>query len=323
MSLFNRKPKETLLLAEERRIAGRHVSLRPTKLCISMTLLSVAIWVGAVNYQVNVAYAICFWVLAFIGVAALMTRRQLLGLHLNARYEGEVFAGDTAEVEIGTEHSGRRARVFWWRSESREDINEGDESDHGAWQRCRLLGSLKSEPMRWRIPVQRRGYFPRPLLLRFATSAPFGMFHAECRAEWQTDAVVYPAPLPHSDFGTLAQPDPEQTPQRAGMHGDDIAFLKPHTDGASLQHVAWKTYAKRGELMDKVFDEPPPAVHSQIISYRDYPGGTPADKLAGLLAHRVLQADKTGAPYTLELPSLTLTPQNGMREKCLNALALM
>jgi len=81
MSLFNRQPKETLLLAEERRIAGRHVSLRPTKLCISMTLLSVAIWVGAVNYQVNVAYAICFWVLAFIGIAALMTRRQLLGLH--------------------------------------------------------------------------------------------------------------------------------------------------------------------------------------------------------------------------------------------------
>ncbi|RKW28697.1 MAG: DUF58 domain-containing protein, partial [Kingella sp. (in: b-proteobacteria)] len=75
--------------------------------------------------------------------------------------------------------------------------------------------------------------------------------------------------------------------------------------------------------MDKVFDEPPPAVHSEIISYQDYPAGTPADKLAGLLAHRVLQADKTGAPYTLELPSLTLTPQNGMREKCLNALALM
>ena len=323
MSLFNRKLKETLLLAEERRIAGRHVSLRPTKLCISMTLLSVAIWVGAVNYQVNVAYAICFWVLAFIGIAALMTRRQLLGLHLTIRYEGEVFAGDTAEAEISTENSGKRARVFWWRSESREEVDEDSEADHSAWQRCQLSGSLKSAPMLWRIPVQRRGYFPRPLLLRLATSAPFGMFHAECRAEWHTEAVVYPAPLPHSDFGSLAQPDPEQMPQRAGMHGDDIAFLKPHINGASLQHIAWKTYAKRGELMDKVFDEPPPAVHSEIISYQDYPVGTPPDKLASLLAHRVLQADKTGAPYTLELPSLTLTPQNGLREKCLNALALI
>ena len=323
MSLFNRQPKETLLLAEERRIAGRHVSLRPTKLCVSMLALSVAIWVGAVNYQVNVAYAICFWVLGFIGVAALMTRRQLLGLHLNVHYEGEVFAGDVAEAQISTENSGKRARVFWWRSESREEVDEDSEADHSAWQRCQLSGSLKSEPMRWRIPVQRRGYFPHPLLLRLATSAPFGMFHAECRAEWHTEAVVYPAPLPHSDFGTHDVPDPEQTPQRAGMHGEDIAFLKPHTDGASLQHIAWKTYAKRGELMDKVFDEPPPAVHSEIISYQDYPIGTPADKLAGLLAHRVLQADRTGAPYTLELPGLTLTLQNGMREKCLNALALM
>ena len=49
MSLFNRTLKETLLLAEERSIAGRHVSLRPIKLCISMTAVSVAIWVGAVQ----------------------------------------------------------------------------------------------------------------------------------------------------------------------------------------------------------------------------------------------------------------------------------
>ena len=321
--MWRSKPKAILQLGQERSIAGRHVALRPTKLCTSMVMLSVAIWVGAVNYQVNVAYAICFWVLGFIGVAALMTRRQLLGLHLNVRYEGEVFAGDVAEAEISTEHSGKRARVFWWRSESREEVDEDSEADHSAWQRCQLSGSLKSEPMRWRIPVQRRGYFPRPLLLRLATSAPFGMFHAECHAEWHTEAVVYPAPLAHSDFGTLAQPDPEQTPQRAGMHGEDIAFLKPHVAGASLQHIAWKTYAKRGELMDKVFDEPPPAVHSEIISYQDYPAGTPADKLASLLAHRVLQADKTGAPYTLQLPNLTLAPQNGLREKCLHALALM
>ncbi len=321
--MWRSKPKAILQLGQERSIAGRHVALRPTKLCTSMVMLSVAIWVGAVNYQVNVAYAICFWVLAFIGIAALMTRRQLLGLHLNVRYEGEVFAGDVAEAQISTENSGKRARVFWWRSESREEVDEDSEADHSAWQRCQLSGSLKSEPMRWRIPVQRRGYFPRPLLLRLATSAPFGMFHVECRAEWHTDAVVYPAPLAHSDFGTLDVPDPEQTPQRAGMHGEDIAFLKPHVAGASLQHIAWKTYAKRGELMDKVFDEPPPAVHSEIISYQDYPIGTPADKLASLLAYRVLQADKTGAPYTLELPNLTLAPQNGLREKCLHALALM
>ena len=204
MSLFNRQPKETLLLAEERRIAGRHVSLRPTKLCISMLALSVAIWVGAVNYQVNVAYAICFWVLAFIGIAALMTRRQLLGLHLNARYEGEVFAGDTAEVEISTEHSGKRARVFWWRSESREEVDEDSEADHSAcngaaifparcccaWQPPPRLGCFmpnaapSGKPTRWCIPrpwrtaILARSPSPTPSKRRnaqgcTATTSPF------------------------------------------------------------------------------------------------------------------------------------------------------
>ena len=115
MPLFS--PKQILQLPQENRFAARHVSLRPTKLCISLLALSFAIWVGAVNYQVNVAYAVCFWVLGFIGVGALMTRRQLLGLRVRIDYSGEVFAGQTAKAIFRVEESGRRARLFWLRSE--------------------------------------------------------------------------------------------------------------------------------------------------------------------------------------------------------------
>ncbi|WP_042226299.1 DUF58 domain-containing protein [Kingella kingae] len=320
--MFQFKPKEMLQLAQEGTISGRHVALRPTKLSVSLLALSAAIWVGAVNYQVNVAYAVCFWVVGFIGVAALQTRRQLLGLQTELVFSDEVFAGQTADVLVRL-HGGGRFRVLWWRGEYALKLDEHDETQHSIWQRAELSSSLHIAESIWAIPIERRGYFPRPLLLKLATSAPFGLFHAECRVEWQADAVAFAAPLSHDDFGTVAEADPEQTPQQAGAHGEDIAYLKNHQDGASLQHVAWKVYAKRGELMDKVFDEPPLAKHSENISYRDYPQGTPVDKLASLLTYRVLQADKTGAPYTLELPNTTLTPQNGLREKCLNALALM
>lgn len=318
------KAKETLILEPDGLLGGRHVSLRPTKLCISLTVLSLAVWVGAVNYQVNVAYAVCFWILGFIGIAALMTRRQLLGLHIQADYSGEIFAGQTAEVLLHSPDSGKRNRLFWLRSEWAYDADPDNPEETGTWQRCELSGSLKNPWTKvWPVAITRRGYFPQPLLLRLGTSAPFGLFHAEALLQWQTDAVAYPAPLPHSDFGNRNGTDPEQIPQLTGANGDDIAYLKDHQPGASLQHVAWKVYAKRGELMDKVFDEPPPAAHSTTISYRDYPQGTPADKLAGLLAYRVLQADQTGLPYVLELPNTTLTPQKAQREKCLNALALM
>ena len=107
------------------------------------------------------------------------------------------------------------------------------------------------------------------------------------------------------------------------MNGEDLAYLKPHQNGASLQHVAWKQYAKRGEMLDKVFDQAPPVPVSRTISYRDYPAATQRDRLASLLAHRVLEAERSGSPYLLELPAQSLPPQNGQREKALSALALM
>lgn len=314
------KDKEALEINTEGTLTGQNIVLRPTKLCFTMTVLSLAIWVGAVNYQVNVAYAICFWVLGFIGISALMTYRQLLGLQTRIIFTDEVFAGQTAAVSIEwSSPDAKRQRLFWWCDTQVYDDTDDYDDNHHKWNRADVSGSLNET---WSIPIERRGYFPRLLLLRLATSAPFGLFHAECHIEWQSDAVAYAAPLSHQEFGSLT-PDPEQTPQQTGTHGEDIAFLKPHMEGASLQHISWKAYAKRGELLDKVFDEPPPSTHNEIISYQDYPSGTPSDKLASLLTHRVLQADKLGAPYTLILPTQTFTPQNGLREKCLNALALM
>lgn len=322
MSPFKRKA--VLTLAPEGRLGSRHISLRPTRLCFSLLALSAAVWLGAVNYQVNVAYAVCFWIVGFVLIAALMTRRQLLGLAIRAEYGGETFAGETAEVLLADTGSGRRSRLFWLRSEWVHEADPDNPEETGPWQRCDVSGSLKPEwTQPWLIPIRRRGYFPRPLLLRLATSAPFGLFHAEAILEWQTDAVAYPAPLAHQDFGGQSGTDPEQIPQLTGANGDDLAYLKNHRPGTSLQHIAWKVYAKRGELMDKVFDEPPPAAHSTRISYQDYPQGTPAEKLASLLAYRVLQADQSGLPYVLELPAATFAPQKAQREKCLNALALM
>ena len=73
-----------------------------------------------------------------------------------------------------------------------------------------------------------------------------------------------------------------------------------------LQHVAWKTYAKTGEMMSKRFEELQAVADDRIISYRDYPVGTDNERLAGLLCRRVLDAERFGAPYVLELPRRTI-----------------
>lgn len=317
------KPKQILLLAQENTIGAHHVSWRPTRLGIALFVVAIGVWIGAVNYQANVAYLICFWIICFVLISALLTRRQLLGLQIDVENSGEVFAGQTAHASLKLHSTGTRARQIWWRGEWTYDAQDDDETTHGTWCSVQLSGSLNTIAQTWEIDVFERGYFPEPLLLRLASTAPFGLFSAHCLAQWHTDALVFPAPLAHEEFGQHAAPDPEQTPQQAGMHGEDIAYLNNHQPGASLQHIAWKVYAKRGEMMDKVFDEPPHVLHNNLISYQDYPQRMSADKLAGLLTYRVLQAEKNGVPYTLVLPKTRIAPQNSQREKCLAALALM
>lgn len=310
---FEADSREVLLLHPEGAVSRRHLRLRPTKLCVGLAVVCAAVWVGAANYQVNVAYAVSFWLAGFIGVAALMTVRQLTGLTLSADFQEEVFAGDHAAVRLRARSTAKRPRVFWWRGAGAGETAQ--------WQRA----DVRSETYetQWAIAVSRRGHFPAPLLLEIASTAPFGLFYIRLHAEWQTDAVVFPAPLAH-DVPTVERPaTSEDAPVRSGGNGDDIAFLSQHIDGVSLQHVAWKSYAKTGELMDKVFEAPQPEADKETFSYRDYPAGTPKDKLASWLTYRVLQAEQAGRPYTLELPDSTIPPQNGQREKCLNALAFL
>ena len=315
------EPAASLRFDSEALLARRHIRLRPTRLCLTLAVLAFAVWVAAVNYQVNLAYAVCFWIAGFTAVSALMTLRQLLGLRIGAVYRGEVFAGDTAEVSLSIS-GGKRPRLFWFHAETRPDEEDDETAADQPWQRCETAGGADFR-LPWPIKVFRRGTFPEPLCFTLATSAPFGLFYAECLLEWQTDALVYPAPLAHSLDHAGSGNDPEQPPDRAGLNGEDLAYLKPHQNGASLQHVAWKQYAKRGEMLDKVFDQAPPVPVSRTISYRDYPAATQRDRLASLLAHRVLEAERSGSPYLLELPTQSLPPQNGQREKALSALALM
>ena len=86
--------------------------------------------------------------------------------------------------------------------------------------------------------------------------------------------------------------------------------------------MAWKQFAKTGQLLDKRFEDGVASIRQDWISYRDYPPHTPKEQLAGLLCHRVLQAEQQHHAYTLELPQQTIAPCSGQRTLCLTALGL-
>ena len=151
---------------------------------------------------------------------------------------------------------------------------------------------------------------------------PFAVSSVECVWHWPDNGLVYPAPQPHT-APPGSTPAEEGEPRRKLGGNEDLAFLQDHQPGTSLQHIAWKSYAKSGRLLDKHFEEPAFHAADHIISYADYPAGTSADRLASLLCYRVLEAHGRSQRYTLILPGQTIPPQNGQREKCLAALAVM
>ncbi|MDO4693722.1 MAG: hypothetical protein Q4A62_03715 [Eikenella sp.] len=290
----------------------RDLTLRPTRLGLGLAVMVVLLWTVGLNYQVNLAYVVAFWLAGFLLVGVLLNCLQLLGLRLDITPPTEVFQGQTAEVLLHpTGGSARRHRLLWFTALDEDGGNS----------RPAEFGARHSRPFAWPILAKRRGRLQLPPL--YCSSVfPFGISRAACVWHWPEEGLVYPAPLPHTPPpGRLPDDNGERRVHPGGR--EEPAYLLEHQPGRPLQQVAWKQFAKSGRLLDKHFEEPVCSPATDLISHADYPAATPADRLAGLLCHRVLEAHRHGRPYTLVLPARTIPPQHGQREKCLSALALL
>ena len=310
-------PKPQPPLAAGRTPALRDLHCRPTGLGVGLAVMVGLLWLVGLNYQVNLAYAAAFWLAGFALVAVLMNLRQLLGVQIDVALPQEVFAGGEACLRLSMPDN-VRARWLWL---CNEDDYLQRPSESALWQPWHAQAFGGEAAFEWRVPAGRRGYLRVPPL-RTAAIAPFGLSMVQCVWHWPSDALVYPAPIPHDVPARTAGTDDTDRTWAPLSGGEDLAYLQPHQPGASLQHVAWKSYAKTGEMLDKRFESEPAAVDNTVLSYLDYPPDTPKERLAGLLCHRVLEAERRGLAYSLQLPERVIAPQNGRRERCLSALAL-
>lgn len=302
-------PSETALppVRDNEAAARRHIRTVPTRLGVGLLVMVALLWLVGLNYQANLAYIAAFWLLGFIIVAVLQNRAQLLGLRLEVKMPSEIFAGTPAEITLDAAGNTRRRRL--WLAQ-----DDGD-----GWQPWHHVpGGSASAVLP--LQAQMRGYLRLPLL-RVAAAAPFGICTTECRWQWRSDKVVFPAPEAHDPPAGFHADECGGVQTASARSSDDLSHLQAHQSGASLQHIAWKTYAKTGEMLDKKFEAAEAGGGSHIISYRDYPSAG-REQLASLLCHRVLEAERHGIRYELELPGRTVAPQKSQREICLTALAL-
>ena len=108
-----------------------------------------------------------------------------------------------------------------------------------------------------RLVYERRGVFPNALVT-LSSAAPYGLIRASRQLQLPGEVVVFPKIYdvePPDAMGVDMISGGRSRGGRRVNHGTHFAGVRAWQAGDSLKQVHWKTTARRGEMMVKMFEE--------------------------------------------------------------------
>ncbi|WP_283149653.1 DUF58 domain-containing protein [Silvimonas soli] len=280
----------------------------PSGFGLAYAATCVLVLIGAINYQLSLAYLFAFLMLGLGHSGLIQAFRNLLGLTLNAQPAPAVFAGDMAHfpVRLGD------ARKFGRRNLQLRAVG-------GVPQQVINIAA-STDIMVWlAVPAVQRGWLPLPRIT-IETRFPTGWCRAWSHASLKANCLVYPRPENNPPPWPDASGN-EYAGRRQRTGDDDFAGLRQYQPGDAMRQVAWKQSARLDWLAVRLHDTPRSSM--QHLRWDDAAGLNVEARLSRLTAW-VLKADAAGLPYTLMLPDQVIATAAGasQREQCLHALAL-
>lgn len=287
-------------------LAGRRIYILPTAVGLVFGLTAFTMLLGSMNYNNNLSFVLTFLLVGIGFVSMHQCQRNLVSLEVAFAGVDPVFAGEAAVFRIAlTNHSRSRRphlQVF----------------ADGARSRIYDLEPGESRIFHLELPASERGSL---VLERFGvrTLFPFELFRAWAWLHMDISAIVYPRPA-----GEAPLPPQTQAAQGHRQHDargeEDFAGLRAYHEGDSPRHVAWKAFARTGELLSKQF-----AGADTSSQWFDYDQLQLPDTEARLsvLTRWIVDADRTRQDYGLRLPGAEFSPAHGERHRhnCLESLA--
>ncbi len=286
----------------------RRVYILPTRAGITFAVLCFVMLLGALNYDNSMGLALAFLLSSSALVAMHQCHRNLLDVVLRSAAIRPVFAGETARFRVLIDNHDSRAR---YQLQLRLNETTGVAEDIAA-EECVTLELPLPTDTRGRLRVER---------FSVTTSQPLGLFRAWSWIHLPLDCIVYPAPAASA---TAAPPRDSQAGSTSGHAEGDEEFsgLRPMRPGDSPRRVAWKTAARGLDPMVKQF-----VGGSQAPLWLRWDSATAADReqRIAILCRWVLDADRSGRTFGLDLPGARIEPGGGRRHRhrCLQALALL
>ncbi|HXQ31789.1 MAG TPA: DUF58 domain-containing protein [Steroidobacteraceae bacterium] len=286
-------------------ITRGRVYILPTYLGFGYGAMLFAMLIAGLNYGNNLALAFTFLLASGGWVAMHQCHRNLAGLTIAPAGTRAPYAGEAAEFAFALSAP-----------YSREDLVLRAEDRRAA---AVSVPGGDAATARVQVPTVRRGrvHLSR---LRIESTFPLGLFVAWTWTHPELDCLVYPRPAPRDRQGP-----PPATEAGAARDGrargeEDFEGLRGFRTGDPPRRIAWKAWARGGELVVKEFVG---AAHTPVIfDLADAPG---ADLEARLerLARWVVDAEERGDRYGLRLEQAEVPPGAGLthRNRCLAQLA--
>jgi uncharacterized protein (DUF58 family) len=289
-------------------LRSRRIYILPTRAGVVAAALLFVMFLAGMNYQNSLALLLCFLLSGFALVTMYECHGTLTGLEIDSAQAESAFAGSHGELLLGFHNARATAR-----RSLRLRVSETAPKSFD-------LPPRHACPVRVRYLAHARGR-QRIDRVQLSSNAPLGLFRAWTWLHLPLEAVIYPAPVRLRPL-----PPPVGLPRRSERERrlageEEWAWLRPFRDSDSLRRVAWKAYARGAPLMVAHYDAPAGAQHSLgLQSLRDLP----LESALSQLADWVLECERRGESYALELPGQGVGVGHGVaqRRHCLEALAL-
>jgi len=275
-------------------LESRRVYILPTGVGLIFALMTFAMLLGSMNYNNNLSFVLTF-LLSSLGLISMhQCQRNLVGLEIAFSGVDAVFAGQGATFKIAiTNHS----RSYRYNLQIYRDSLTSDIQD---------LAPGESKVFLLELPTAARGYVRLP---RFGlrTLFPFELFRSWAWLHMDLAGLVYPHPA-----DSPPEPPPTQTAHGHRQHDargeEDFAGLRNFHKGDSPRHVAWKAFARSGEMYSKQFSGADTS--SQWFDF-DYVDDADTEKRLAILTRWILDADRARQDYGLRIPGAQFNPAHG------------
>ena len=283
------------------------VYILPTGIGIIFGLMTFAMLLGSMNYNNNLSFILTFGLIGLGLVSMHQCQRNLVGLELTFAGADPVFAGQTIRFRIAVTNRSKSPRhgIRLYTPDTQSAMHD--------------LQPGESKIFVLPVPTDKRG---RISLERFGvrTLFPFELFRSWAWLHMNINGLVYPAPADNAP-----QPPPTMVAHGHRQHDargeEDFAGLRRYLEGDSPRHVAWKAFARSGQLLSKQFagaDTSSQWFEFNEIADRD------VEKRLSILTRWIVDADRTLEDYGLRMPGAEFRPAHGdqHRRECLETLAL-